>query len=143
MTDPVVLASLVVAVMVVLWAVLLPLGLPYHRLLRRQLRSTANGTRRRDPPGVFWQVGQWDSDPGHMYVANIGDDIAYQVSVSACDEVVGRTRSVPPCRSDGMNSWSALPYYVIFGVDQWSKRQIRVSWRSENHEWFSQTLPAG
>jgi hypothetical protein len=77
-----------------------------------------------------------------MYVANIGDDIAYQVSVSACDEVVGRTRSVPPCRSDGMGSWSALPYYVIFGVDQWSKRQIRVSWRSKNDEWFSQTLPA-
>ena len=134
------LASFVVAVMVVLWVALLPLGLPYHRLLTRQLHATLGGTRRRDPPGVYWQVGRWDSDPSHVYVANIGDETAYQVSVKACDEVVGRTPSVPSCRSDWMTSWSALPYYVVFRVDQWSKRQIRVSWRSENDEWFSQTV---
>jgi hypothetical protein len=49
---------------------------------------------------VYWQAGQWDSDPTHVYVANIGDDTAYQVSVTACDEVVERTRSVPPYRID-------------------------------------------
>jgi hypothetical protein len=137
----VVLCSLVVAVMVVLWAVLLPLGLPYDRLLKQQLRSTAHGTRRRDPPGVFWQLGRWDSDPSHMYVANIGDDTAYQVSVAARDEVIERTSRVPPCRADRMNSTSALPYYVTFGVGQPFRRHIRVSWRSENDELFSQTLP--
>jgi hypothetical protein len=140
--DPVALCSWVLAVMVVSWAVLLPLGLPYDRLLKRQLRSTAHGTRRRDPPGVFWQLGRWDSDPSHMYVANIGDGTAYQVSVAARDEVIERTSKVPPCRADRMNLTSTLPYYVTFGVGQPPKRQIRVSWRSENDEWFSQVLPA-
>lgn len=140
--DPVVMASLVATAMVVLWAVLLPSGLPYRRWSRRQLRSTACGTRPVDPPEVYWQAGQWDSDLSHVYVANIGHDTAYQVSVTTCDEVVGRTRSVPPYRSDRLTSRSSLPYYVTFAVDQWSKRKVQVSWRSEDNKWFSQTVRA-
>lgn len=130
------------------------------------MRSTARGTRRRDPPGVYWQAGRWDSDPSHAYVANIGDDTAYEVSVTVCDHVVGKVASVPPCHSERMSSSSKLPYYTTFCVDQWANREvcvaarithgeqddavdpdeseivIRVSWRSENDEWYAQTMSA-
>ncbi len=137
-----VLGSLVVAGLIVVWALLLPFALPYDEMVRQRLRSTAKGTHRPDPPGAFWQAGQWDSDPRHLYVANIGVEPAYQVSVSVCDEVIERTREVPPCRASAISSWSARPYYVILRADQWPKRQIQVNWRSKSDECFSQTLTA-
>ena len=53
-------------------AVLLPFGIAYDRRLRRQLRPTVASAVGR--ARVFWQAGRWDTDPGHAYVANIGDD---------------------------------------------------------------------
>jgi hypothetical protein len=98
---------------------------------------------------------------------NIGDDTAYDVSVTACDQVVGRTRTVPPCHLDCMLASSEPPCYVSFRVDQWSNRQaslgveaphrgpgnagdsgrpdvaVQVSWRSGNDDWFTETVRVG
>jgi hypothetical protein len=52
----------------------------------------------------------------HAYVANVGDDTAYEVSVTACDRVIGRASSVPPYRADRLSSSSELPCYVNFCV---------------------------
>jgi hypothetical protein len=170
-TDPMVLMSL--AVMVVLWAVLLVFlvsirpkfrgpSFAYQRRSKRQARSTATV---RPQPGVSWQAGRWDTDPRHAYVANVGDDTAYEVSVTACDRLIGRASSVPPYRTDRLSSSSEPPCYVNFCVDERLKRQIslgadratqsaqdnavdpdglevavRVSWRSEHGEWFTQTV---
>jgi hypothetical protein len=114
---------------------------------------------------VSWQAGRWDTDPRHAYVANVGDDTAYEVSVTARDRVIGRAPSVPPYRADRLSSSSEPPCYVNFCVDERLKRQIslgadwatqsaqdnavdpdglevvvRVSWRSEHGEWFTQTV---
>jgi hypothetical protein len=121
--------------------------------------------RRRPRPEVSWQAGRWDTDPRHAYVANVGDDTAYEVSVTARDRVIGRAPSVPPYRADRLSSSSEPPCYVNFCVDERLKRQIslgadwatqsaqdnavdpdglevvvRVSWRSEHGEWFTQTV---
>lgn len=113
---------------------------------------------------MCWLAGRWDTDPAHAYVANIGDDTAYDVSVTVRDHVIGRALRVPPYRTARLPSSSKLPYYLNVCVDQWSKRQISVgarathggqvklvdpdgpdavvgvSWRSENDEWRSQTV---
>jgi hypothetical protein len=135
--------GLAAAVMVVL----LPFGIAYDRRLRQQLRSTVLGATGR--PRVFWQAGRWDTDPSHAYVANIGDDTAYDVSVTAYDRVVGRTRNVPPCRADWMLASSELPCYLSFRVEGRpavdpgrSDVAVLVSWRSENDDWFTQTVRA-
>jgi hypothetical protein len=156
--------SMGIVIVAVIMAALLPVSIPYQRQLRQQLRSIAVGAAQR--PRVYWQAGRWDTDPSHAYVANIGDDTAYEVSVTACGRVVGRTRSVPPCRADWMLASSTLPCYVSFRVDQRSSRQVslgggaqhggsgkavdphgpdvavRVSWRSKNDDWFTQTVRA-
>lgn len=156
--------SLGIGLAAVVIVVLLPFGIAYDRRMRQQRRSTVVSAA--SGPGVFWLAGRWDTDPSHAYVANIGHDAAYEVSVTACDRVVGRTRSVPPCRADWMLASSKLPCYVRFCVGPWSNRQVslgtgaqhggsgkavdphgpdvtvRVSWRSENDDWFTQTVRA-
>lgn len=156
--------SVGIVIAAVIMALLLPLVIPYQRQLRQQLRSTAVRAAQRPP--VYWQAGRLDTDPSRGYVANIGDDTAYEVSVTAYGRVIGRTRSVPPCRADWMLESSDLPCYVTFRVDQWSNRQVslgvlashgvpdkavdpdrpgvtvRVTWRSENDDWFTQTVRA-
>jgi hypothetical protein len=135
----------------------------YGRRSRRQADSTATlGPRRL---GVSWQAGRWDTDPRHAYVANVGDDTAYQVCVKACDRVVGTAQRVPPYRADQLFSSSQPPCYVNFCVDERLKRRIpldadsatrsakdksvdshqlevvvRVSWQSEHGERFTQTV---
>jgi hypothetical protein len=114
---------------------------------------------------VSWQAGRWDADPRHAYVANVGDDTAYEVSMTGCERVIGTAPSVPPYRADRLSSSSELPRYVNVCVDERLKRQIslgadwatqsaqdnavdpdglevvvRVSWRSEHGEWFTQTV---
>jgi hypothetical protein len=156
--------SLGIGLAAAVMTVLLPFGIAWDRRLRRQLHPTvASGVGR---PRVYWQAGRWDTDPSHAYVANIGDDTAYEVSVTVCDRVVERAHSVPPCRADYLLGSSELPCYVSFGVGQWSNRQValgvgtqhgrlgkavdpygpdvavRVSWRSENDDWFTQTVRA-
>jgi hypothetical protein len=81
-----VVLSLLVGVAIMVMAVLLPFAVAYDRRLRRQLRSTLSAGAAR-LPGVCWLAGRWDTDPAHAYVANIGDDTAYEVSVMACDQV--------------------------------------------------------
>ena len=136
--------SLGIGLSAVVMAALLPFGISYDRWLRQQRRPTVSGAA--DRPGVYWQAGRWDSDPSHAYVANIGDDTAYEVSVTVYDHVVGQTRSVPPCRADGMRPSAKLPCYVMFCDDHCSVGPdgsdvaVRVSWRSENDEWFTQIV---
>jgi hypothetical protein len=130
-------------------ALFLPFGIAYDRRLRLQLRSTVLGATGR--PRVFWHAGRWDTDSSRAYVANIGDDTAYDVSVTAYDRVVGLTRSVPPCRADWMLVSSELPCYLCFRVEGRpdnafdpgrSDVAVLVSWRSENDDWFTQTVRA-
>jgi hypothetical protein len=130
-------------------AALLPFGVAYDRRLRRQRRSTVVSAARR--PMVYWQAGRWDTDPSHAYVANIGDDTAYDVSVTAYDRIFGLTPSVPPCRAAWMLASSELPCYLSFRVESSpdnpvdpakSDIAVRVSWRSENDDWFTQTVRA-
>jgi hypothetical protein len=133
----------------VVMAVLLPFGIAWDRQLRQQRRPTfARETRW---PRVYWQAGRWDTDASHAYIANIGDDTAYDVSVTAYDRVVGLTRSVPPCRADWMLASSELPCYLSFRVEGRpetavdpgrSDVAVRISWRSENDDWFTQTVRA-
>ena len=133
----------------VVMAVLLPFGIAWDRQLRQQRRPTfARETRW---PRVYWQAGRWDTDASHAYIANIGDDTAYDVSVTAYDRVVGLTRSVPPCRADWMLALSELPCYLSFRVEGRpetavdpgrSDVAVRISWRSENDDWFTQTVRA-
>jgi hypothetical protein len=91
-------------------------------------RRAVEGARqaRRPRPGVSWQAGRWDTDPRHAYVANAGHETAYEVSVTACDRVIGRASSVPPYRADRLSSSSELPCYVNFCVDERLKRQISL-----------------
>ncbi|MFZ0902383.1 MAG: hypothetical protein WAN71_00565 [Mycobacterium sp.] len=142
--------SLVIGLAAVVMAVLLPFGIAYDRRLRQQRRSTALGATGR--PRVVWQAGRWDTDPNHAYVANIGDDTAYDVSVTAYDRVVGLARSVPPCRPDWMLASSELPCYLSFrvegrpdnAVDDLGRTGVAVlvSWRSETDDWCTQTVRA-
>ena len=153
-----VVLSLVVAAAM---AVLLVFFVAY--LNRRAVEGARQARRRR--PGVSWHAGRWDTDPRHAYVANVGDDAAYEVSVTACDRVIGRASSVPPYRAGRLSSSSEPPCYMIFCVDDRIKRRIsvgadratrsaqaksvgsdrhevvvRVSWRSEDGERFTQTV---
>ena len=154
--------ALGIGLAVVVMAALLPFGIAYDRRLRQQRRPAVSSAA--DRPRVFWQAGRWDSDPSHAYVANIGADTAYEVSVAVCDRVVGQRRSVSPCRADGMLASSEIPCYVIFCIDHCSDRHVyvdgrapfggsdkavdpdetdvavQVSWRSENDEWFTQVV---
>jgi hypothetical protein len=162
--DVVAVLSVGIVIAAGIMAVLLPFSVPYQRQLRQQLRSAA--VRAAQRPRVCWQAGRWDTDPSHFYVANIGDDTAYEISVTAHGRVVGRTRSVPPCRADWLLESSGPPCYMMFRVDQWSNRlvslgvlgphgvgdkavdpdsfgtTVRVTWRSENDNWFTQTVRA-
>jgi hypothetical protein len=77
----------------VVMAVLLPFGIAWDRQLRQQRRPTfARETRW---PRVYWQAGRWDTDASHAYIANIGDDTAYDVSVTAYDRVRVDISSAP------------------------------------------------
>jgi hypothetical protein len=113
--------------------------------------ATTDFARETRWPRVYWQAGRWDTDASHAYIANIGDDTAYDVSVTAYDRVVGLTRSVPPCRADWMLASSELPCYLSFRVEGRpetavdpgrSDVAVRISWRSENDDWFTQTVRA-
>ncbi len=149
-----VVLSLLVGLAMLVMAILLPFGVAYDRWLRRQLRSTASARAARRP-GVCWLAGRWDTEPANAYVANIGDDTAYDVSVTVRDHVIGRAFSVPPYRTARLSSSSKLPCYVNVCVEQSSKRElavgaragqdkafdaVRVSWRSEHNQWRSQTV---
>jgi hypothetical protein len=77
----------------VVMAVLLPFGIAWDRQLRQQRRPTfARETRW---PRVYCQAGRWDTDASHAYIANIGDDTAYDVSVTAYDRVRVDISSAP------------------------------------------------
>jgi hypothetical protein len=103
--------------------------------------------------------------PRHAYVANVGDDTAYEVRVTACERVVGTAQRVPPYRADALSSTSKLPCYINFCVDERLNRPIslgaeeaprtarnktvcpdrtevvvRVDWRSDDGEWFNQSV---
>src|SRR5690348_3465454 len=51
-------------------------------------------------PAVTWQAGRWDGDRRHAYVANLGDDVAYEVIVTDHDRVMAVADSVPPYTAD-------------------------------------------
>ena len=155
--------ALLIAVAAILYALLL-LFVAYQRRYKRWQSNVLAACRPRLPT-VSWQAGRWDTDPRHAYVANVGDDTAYEVSVTASDRVIGTAESVPPYRADRLCSSSGLPCYVNFCVDDRLKRRIsvsadratrsaqaksvdsdrhevvvRVSWRSQDGERFTQTV---
>jgi hypothetical protein len=147
-------------------AVLLTTVVAYKDRLKWLAGSTTTARLRR--PRVSWQAGRWDTDPRHGYVANVGDGTAYEVNVTASDRVIATAQCVPPYRADRLSSPSEPPCYLNFCVDQRLKRPVsfgsdrairsaldktvdpdrlevivQVSWRSENSEYFTQTVRTG
>jgi len=150
------LLSAVVALLL-LWVV------AYKRRSKQQASLAANAGPNQSV--VSWHAGRWDADRRHAYVANLGEGVAYEVSVTAYDRVVGTAQCVPPFRAGRLSSTSEVPCYVNFCFDQrlapgasrgaYGASQsapdnavdtdraeflVRVSWRSEHGEWFSQTV---
>lgn len=136
-----------------------------HRRLTAIRASTADPAR--TPPAAHWEAGRWDADDRHAYVANLGDDTAYDVSVTDGEQVVATASSVPPFSADRLASISGPPCYVNFCVHDRSRRRslvgtaggtqrelgrcngaipsgvvVQVSWRSESGEWSSQSVHA-
>jgi hypothetical protein len=165
--DPIVVPSLFTAVTCIVCASAIPVVviIARKRWLEKQSWRAINAAARPRRPAVSWQAGRWDADPRHAYVANVGDDTAYEVSVTACERVVGTAQRVPPYRADALSSTSELPCYINFCVDQRLNRPIslaaeeapqtaqnktvcpdrtevvvRVDWRSDGGEWFNQTV---
>jgi hypothetical protein len=118
-----------------------------------------------------WQAGRWDADDRHAYVANLGDDTAYDtaydVSVTEGQQVVATASGVPPYSADRLASISWPPCYVNFCVHSRAQQRslvsatggtqrergdaraekgsgivVRVRWRSARGEWSSQTVHA-
>jgi hypothetical protein len=163
--DPIVVLSLFIALTSIVSAIAVVVVIALKRRLERQSRRAATAAARRRRPGVSWQAGRWDTDPRHAYVANVGDDTAYEVSVTACERVVGAAQRVPPYRTDALSSTSQIPCYINFCVDERLNRPIslgaekaprtarnktvcpdrtevvvRVDWRSDDGEWFNQSV---
>ena len=151
-------ASLLLAVV----ALVLLLAVAYKRRSKQQASLAANAKPNQSV--VSWQAGRWDADRRHAYVANLGEGVAYEVSVTAYDRIIGTAQSVPPFRAGRLSSTSEAPCYVNFCVDQRlapgafrgayrashsaldkavdsdrAEFVVRVSWRSECGEWFTQT----
>jgi hypothetical protein len=151
-------ASLLLAVvaLLLLWAV------AYKRRSKQQANLAANAKPNQSM--VSWQAGRWDADRRHAYVANLGEGVAYEVSVTAYDRVIGIAQIVPPFRAGRLSSTSEIPCYVNFCFDQRlvqgafrdaegasqsaldkavdpdrAEFVVRVRWRSERGEWFTQT----
>ena len=100
-------------------------------------------------------------------MANLGDETAYDVSVTKGEQVIASTSSVPPYSADRLAWTSGPPCYVNFCVriraqqrslvnatggtqcepgdakrEEASGITVRVRWRSASGEWFSQTVHA-
>jgi hypothetical protein len=144
-------------------AFLLLLVVMYERRTLQQSGSAANAKPRQSL--VRWQAGRWDTDRRHAYVANLGDDVAYEVSVTAYDRVIGTAQSVPPFRTSRLSSTSEVPCYVNFCFDHQRLAHgairgaegasqsaldnvgdsdqvefvVQVSWRSKDGEWSTHT----
>lgn len=163
--DPIVVLSLFTAVTSIVCVISVVVVIVLKRRTKRQSRRATAAAARPRRPAVSWQAGRWDTDPRHAYVANVGDDTAYDASVTACERVVGTAQRVPPYRADALSSTSQLPCYINFCVDERLNRAIslgaeeaprtarnntvcpdrrevvvRVDWRSEDGEWFNQSV---
>jgi hypothetical protein len=115
--------------------------------------------------GAHWQAGRWDADARHAYVANLGDDTAYDVTVVENERVIATAPSVPPFSADRFRSTTTLPCYVNFCVHSeldarpplaaagrpqrgrrtpvsisQSRIAVQVSWRTERGEWSTHTV---
>jgi hypothetical protein len=66
--------------------------------------------------GARWQAGRWDSDARHAYIANLGDDTAYDVSVTEHHHVVAAAPSVPPFNANQLTPAADVPCYLNFCV---------------------------
>jgi hypothetical protein len=128
-------ASLLFAAAVAIaWLLLLR----YRRKFGRQIPPATTGAQR-----VSWQVGRWDDDPRHAYIANVGDDTAYEVSVSAHDRVVATARSVPSYSADRLSPSSESPCYLNFSVvpqPDSDHLEVTVRWMSANGERFTRDV---
>lgn len=159
--QPVVLFQFFGAVVIV-WALLLAFFVGYKRQLQRQLRLAAEAEPRRLGPS--WQAGRWDTDKRHAYVANVGDEAAYDVSVTEGERVVAAAPIVPAYGADQLASTSSLPCYLNFCIHADAKRltavnanrethslntadhsqrpvDVIVTWRSDDGEWSTQQVP--
>jgi hypothetical protein len=166
--DPTVVFQLFIAVISIVSAIAAIVLIAFRRRAERQSRRAAIAAARPRRPAVSWQAGRWDTDPRHAYVANVGDDTAYEVRVTACEQVVGTAQRVPPYRADALSSTSQPPCYINFCVHQRLHRPmspdaqkpppttrnkticpdrtevaVRVDWRSDAGEWFNQSIRTG
>jgi hypothetical protein len=125
-----------------------------HRKLRRT--KVARPTR----AGASWQVGRWDTDARHAYVANVGNDTAYEVTVTSphSDRVIRTVELVPPYNATRLESTSDPPCYVSFSLDNRARQPqhagagssaaepemheivVRLRWRSEQGHWSTQVV---
>jgi hypothetical protein len=115
------------------------------------------------PLRVRWQGGRWDSDVRHAYVANLGDDTAYEVSVVEHQQIIAASPSVPPFSADRLSSASGPPCYLNFCVHtavnsgiptgsagatyraraysgETDRVAVQVRWRTELGEWCTQDV---
>lgn len=118
-------------------------------------------------PAAHWQAGRWDADDRHAYVANLGDETAYEVSVTEGKQVLATASRVPPFSAARMATISGPPCYVNFCVhsrlaqrslvsttsgtqreagdenaEKASGVTVSIRWRSGRGEWSSQTVHA-
>jgi len=147
-----VLVFLVPVLVAVLW-----LGvLVYGRRLRTAAPLEANLSV------VEWQAGRWDKgNAGRLYVANVGEHAAHEVSLVASDshdKVALEVDRVPPYQPG--NDLSPQPCYVEFSLkhralhgpdpndanaeaDESRQVEVQLTWRSEQGRWSTQTLHTG
>jgi hypothetical protein len=163
--DPFVgIAMAAASVLLVVFTLLLFAVVAYKRRSWQQADSIVTSIPRR--PAVSWQVGRWDTDRRHVYVANFGDETAYQVSVMGCGRALGAAERVAPFHAGRLSSTADPRCYLNVCLDERFARQVsrgadgasrraaesevidldrggmvvRVRWRSEQGEWFTQMV---
>lgn len=111
---------------------------------------------------VEWQAGRWDKgNAGRLYVANVGEHAAHEVSLVAADrhdKVALKIDRVPPYQPGG--DQSPEPCYVEFSLrhralhgpdptdanaeaDEGRQVEVQLTWRSDQGRWSTQTLHTG
>jgi len=118
--DPIVVMSAAFALLVVISVCLLFSAVVYRS--HRKSRGADHGMPAR--AGASWQAGRWDTDARHAYVANVGDDVAYELTVTSpqSERVIRTVERVPPYSGARLESTSDLPCYVSFSLDNRAKQ---------------------
>ena len=148
--------SMSLLVVALLWLVVIVYG-RRPRAAPRQANALAV-----DHPVVEWQAGRWDKgNAGRLFVANVGDDTAHEVSLVASDrhdKVALKVDRIPPYQPG--DEQLPEPCYVEFSLkyrathgpdpadanveaDDGRQVEVQLTWRSEHGRWSAQTLHTG